>query len=334
MTASSHILFSYSFGADGKSVKLDNQKVSEELKNEGLAWVHLDANNKSTKKWLEREVNYLDHLIIDALIAEETRPRVMEFDNGLLIILRGVNLNQSSEPEDMVSIRMWVDKYRIITLQRRNMKAVSDIRAQIDSGKTIKNSGEFLYNLLYQILAVTSPFLYALGEKVDDLEEKIMTTHNVVFREEVLKIRTQSTVFKRYLSPQREAIAKLRICDHEWIDDWAKRHFQEHLDHITLMIEEVDEVRDRSQILHDELFHGLTEKLNKSMYNLSLVASIFIPLTFFTSIFSVNIGGVPGVDNSNAFSWMVIAIVATAMLQIIFLKKKYLFRGKSGSTPN
>jgi zinc transporter len=220
---------------------------------------------------------------------------------------------------------MWIDKERIITVQRRDMKAVFDIRDLIASGKTIKNSGEFLYNLLYQILAVTSPFLYSLGEKVDALEEKIMTTHNVSFREEILQIRKQSTVFKRYLGPQREAIAKLRICDHGWIDDWAKRHFQEHLDHITLMIEDIEETRDRSQILHDELFHGLTEKLNKSMYSLSLVASIFIPLTFFTSIFSVNIGGLPGLDSNNAFFWMMATMAAIIMGQILIFKRKNLF---------
>lgn len=325
MTKHNHIFFAYSFSAEGKAVKLTNQQAAEELKNHGLAWVHLDANSKSTKSWLEKEVAYLDHLIIDALIAEETRPRVMEFDDGLLIILRGVNLNKNSEPDDMVSIRMWIDKERIITVQRRDMKAVSDIRDFIESGKTIKNSGEFLYNLLYQILAVTSPFLYALGEKADALEEKIMTTHDISFREEVLQIRTQSTVFKRYLAPQKEAIAKLRICDHEWIDDWARRHFQEHLDQITLMVEEVEETRDRAQILHDELFHSLTEKLNKSMYSLSLVASIFIPLTFFTSIFGVNIGGLPGLDSDNAFFWMMLSMIVMVTAQILIFRKKDLF---------
>jgi len=324
MTQHNHIIFSYAFDAQGKATKLDSEKVSEQLKNEGLAWVHLDANHESTKEWLEREVDYLDHLIIDALIAEETRPRVTEFESGLLIILRGINLDKNAEPEDMVSIRMWIDGDRIITMQRHDMKALFDLRHEIDLGKTIKNSGEFLYNLLFEILAVTAPFLHELGEKVDVLEKKIVTT-DTDFREEVLQIRTQSTVFKRYLMPQREAIAKLRICDHEWINDWAKRHFQEHLDHITMLIEEVDEVRDRSRILHDEIFHGLTEKLNKSMYTLSLIAAVFIPLTFFTSVFSVNIGGLPGIGDPYAFYSMMAAMVIVTVMQIFFLKKKNLF---------
>ena len=319
------VIFAYSFNPEGKAAKLSNKEVAQELENNGLAWVHLDGNSKTVGKWLQSEVSYLDHLIISALTAEETRPRVMEFETGLLIILRGINLNKNSEPEDMVSVRVWVDAERIITIQRREMKSLFDLRDQVEEGKIIKNSAEFIYNLLYQTLFVTSPFLYALGNKVDDLEEKIMTTHDVIFREEVLQIRTKLTTFKRYLAPQREAIAKLRICEQSWISGWAKRHFQENLDQITMLIEEVEETRDRAQILHDEIFHGLSEKMNKSMYVLSLVTSVFIPLTFFTSIFSVNIGGLPGLENSFAFWSMTIAMFVMAGAQVLLFKKKKLF---------
>lgn len=319
------VIFAYSFDREGKSTKLNNKQVADELRNDGLSWVHLDMNNLGTQKWLQQKVGYLDHLIIDALTAEETRPRVMEFDSGLLIILRGVNLNKDSEPEDMVSIRVWVDAARIITIQRRDLKSLFDLRDQIAEGKSIKNSGAFLYNLLYQTLFATSPFLYGLGDKVDDLEEKIMTTHDIGFREEVLQIRTRLTTFKRYLTPQKEAIAKLRLCEQAWIDDWAKRHFQENLDQITMMIEEVDETRDRAKILHDEIFHGLSEKQSRSMYILSLVSSIFIPLTFFTSIFSVNIGGLPGLDGNLSFWWMMITMFILAVFQVIIFKRKRFF---------
>ena len=322
-----HILFSYAFDGEGKAQKLDDQKVSEELKNQGLSWVHLDATKKSTKTWLQREVSYLDHLIIDALLVEETRPRIIKFESGLLIILRGINLDKKAEPEDMVSIRMWIDEERIITIQRRDMKAIFDIKSHIESGKKIQNSAEFLYNLLYEILNVTSPFLYSLGEKIDVLEEKIMTTHDAKLRENILQARTQSTIFKRYLAPQKEVISKLCNIEQKWINDWARRHFQENLDHITHMIEEIDETRDRSQILHDELANALGEKLNKNMYTLSIITVIFMPLTFITGIFGMNIDGVPGVGNndSNAFIFCVIGMLIVALLQLFFFKKRNLF---------
>jgi zinc transporter len=325
MNKQKHIIFSYAFDSSGKATKLNNEQVALELKNENLAWVHLDGNYNTTKQWLKREVDYLDHIIIDALIAEETRPRIMEFDNGLLIILRAVNLNQNSEPDDMVSIRMWIDSERIITIQRRNMKAVFDIQQNIDGGKEIKNSAEFLYNLLYQILFVTSPFLYAFNEKLDELEDKIMSTHDIELREEILQIRTQSAIFKRYLIPQREVISKLRICDRSWIDDWARRHFQENFDQITHMVEEIESASSRSQILHDELANALSEKLNRNLYKLSLITVIFMPLTFITGLFGMNVGGIPAAENQFGFYICTAAMMIVATIQILFFKKSKWF---------
>ena len=325
MSKKNPILFSYIFDKEGKASALDPKMVATELKNEGLTWVHLDATNPQAHNWIRKEVDYLDHLIIDALTAEETRPRVTEFADGLLIILRGVNLSQNNDPEEMVSVRAWIDGDRIISLQRRDMKAIFDVKDSIEQGRSIKTASEFLYNLIYQIITVTSPFVYDLGDQIDVLEDKMLDSHDTSFRKKILEIRKKATISKRYLAPQKEAIAKLRICQYDWIDDWSKRHFQENLDQITILIEEIDEVRDRSHILSDELFSALTEKLNRSMFGLSLVASIFIPLTFFTSIFSVNIGGLPGLGNDEAFMWMIFAMAFLTLVQLIIFKYKQMF---------
>ncbi len=322
MSKNSPVLFSYNFDGEGSSSKVSSEAISKEIENEGLTWAHINAGNKNAAEWLQKEVGYLDHLIIDALLALETRPRVMEFPKGLLIILRAVNLNKNAEPQDMVSLRMWIDDKRIITLQRRDVKAVYEITETLDGGKKIKSSGEFLYNMIYHILSKTSPFLYAMNEKIDELEDKVMTTHDMKFREEILQTRIQSAVFKRYLMPQREVIAKLRASDQSWINTWTKRHFQENLDQITHLIDEADEAANRSQILHDELANAMTERLNKSMYKLSMISIIFMPLTFITGLFGMNVGGIPGADNSAAFYICAAVMLLTILVHLIFLKTK------------
>lgn len=319
--ADNHIIFSYSFDNQGKAVKIDSQMVAKELESENLSWVHLDANSDSTKSWLEKEATYLDHLIIDALIAEETRPRIVEFDNGILIILRSVNLNKGAEAEDMVSLRIWIDSCRIITIQRRDMKAVFTIAEKIESGKLIKSAGEFLYNLLYESLSDTASFIYGISEALDILEAKVTSTHDIKFREQIIQARSQSAVFKRYLLPQKEVIKKLQTVEHQWITEWARRHFQENYDNITRMIEEAEEARDRSQILHDELSNALTEKLNRSMYKLSIVTSIFMPLSFVTGIFGMNIGGVPGINYPEAFNLCMFGMLLVFLFQVLFFKR-------------
>lgn len=323
MDKKSPIIFAYNFDNHGKASGLTNDEIaSVEIQNEGLAWVHLDATNPFAKGWLENSVGYLDHLIIDALLAQETRSRIIEFDEGLLIILRAVNLNKNSEPDDMVSLRIWIDCDRIITIQRRDVKSVYEIAQKITEGKTIKSSGEFLYNLIYEILITISPFIYDMNERIDDIEEKIMTTHDMIFREKIMQLRTQSAVFKRYLSPQKEVIAKLQKIEHSWIDDWAKRHFQETFNQITHLVEELDEASNRSQILHDELANAMSETMNKSMYKLSMISIIFMPLTFITGLFGMNIGGIPGAENSASFYIYTFLMMMLALIYLLILKLK------------
>ena len=117
MNKSTAIIHACSIPGDGTSKALKDTEISAVLQDEQLAWVHLDVRQEESREWLKREISYLDQIIIDALLAEETRPRVLEFKNGLLLILRGVNLNEDALPEDMVSIRIWVDPYRIISIQ-------------------------------------------------------------------------------------------------------------------------------------------------------------------------------------------------------------------------
>ena len=89
--------------------------------------------------------------MLDALFASGTRPRVLEVGEGLLVNLRGVNLNADADPEDMVSIRMWIDKSRIITIERRKVRAVRDISLRIQNKKSPKNYGDFLCLLLNRL---------------------------------------------------------------------------------------------------------------------------------------------------------------------------------------
>ncbi len=319
----SHIFFSYSFDDEGKAHKLQNKEVAQELESKALSWVHLDVNDSESKKWLEREVSYLDHLIIDALFAEETRPRVIEFDNGLLVILRGINLNQDQDLENMVSLRLWIDESRIISIQRHNFSAAFEIAQKLEQGKKIKNSGEFLYNLIYEILTLVSPAITRLGDRMDEVEEKVLgNEYDNDLREAIINLRKQATVFKRYMAPQRDVLAHLKVSDGEWINDWARRHFQENHDQVSRIIEELDETRERSQIVHDELSNSITDGVNKSMFKISLIASVFMPLSFFAGLMGMNVGGIPGGSNPSGF------YISLFFMMVFLVGAVWLFRRK------
>jgi zinc transporter len=315
------ILFSYAFDGKGGGTPLEGQAVSDTIKADALAWVHMDATHPGTRSWLEREMTYLDPFIIEALLAEETRPRMAQVGDGVLLILRGVNLNENADPEDMVSIRLWVDAHRIISLRKRKLKAAQDLRDRLQVRKGPKDAGQFVSMLASRLFERMEPVLGALDDATDQIEEKILEEVQSNLRESIVDIRKQAILFRRYMSPQRDAIGQLRMADLPWLNESHKRHLQEAHNHVTRYVEDLDAIRERAQIVKDELANHLADRLNKNMYVLSVIAAIFLPLGFLTGLFGINVGGMPGVDDANAF-WAVTGLmVVLVVIEVIVFKR-------------
>lgn len=307
MSDTSGVIYAAEIMGDGYGRLLHGAEISKVIKDDALAWVHLDANNPASREWLQSEITYLDSIIIDALLAEETRPRIVEFESGALLILRGVNLNENARTEDMVSIRIWVDAHRIISIQRRSLKAIRDIQEKLEQGKGPKGSADFVSTLAGRLFERMEPIFADLTDQLDDIEERVMEEPDKEERGEIIDIRKKAIIFKRYVSPQKDIIAHLRASEIPWMSSLHKRQLQESLDRLTRYVEDLDAIRERSQIIKDELSNALADKMNKNMYVLSVIAAIFLPLGFLTGLFGINVGGMPGVENGAAF-WIVCAV--------------------------
>ncbi len=318
---SDHVLLSYTF-VDGRAEVIAGDEIAKQVKStDHLTWLHMDANHPDTKSWLMQEARYLDPFIVDALLADETRPRMTQVGDGVLLILRGVNLNEDANPEDMVSIRLWVDQYRIISIRRRRLKAIWDIDEKIKSGKVPKNAGHFVCMLISRLFERMDPVLSELDELTDDVEEQVLENADTSLRESIVNVRKQAIMYRRYMAPQKDAIGQLRVSDVEWLEDAYRRQLQESHNHVTRYVEDLDAIRERAQIVKDELANILSDRLNKNMYVLSVVAAIFLPLGFLTGLLGINVGGIPGADNTEAFGIFCGILAAVVAAQVYIFKK-------------
>ena len=320
------ILYAYEFdGQGGGEVISYTKEASLKIEQDELAWVHLDVNNPETKEWLEKELSYLDPFVVSALIAEETRPRITEINDGALIILRGVNLNENANPEDMVSIRLWVDSHRIISVERRSLKAAHEISEKIKKGSGPTDAGRFITMLITLLFERMEPVISELDDRTDHIEEQILDSADMTLRENIIDIRKKAIILRRYMAPQKDAIGQLRLSEQIWIKPEYKRHLQENYDRILRYVEDLDAIRERAQIVKDELANILSDRLNKNMYVLSVIAAIFLPLGFLTGLLGVNVGGIPGADNIDAFWIFCVILIVLVVVQIAFFKKQKWF---------
>ena len=317
------VLFFYSLDGLGGEVELHDGAVSRLLIDDQFAWAHLNADHPDTAAWLRREVGDLNEVVGNAVLANETRPSILPV-GGILLIHRAVNLNENASPEDMVSIRLWSDPHRIISLQRRKLKAVGDLAANIEAGQGPVDSAGFITTLIGLLFARMSPAVTSLGEEMDDIEEDVLDGSANALREQIVSIRKKAIIFKRYMAPQRDLITHLLEAKIDWFAEHNHHHMIDAHDNITRFVEELDSVRERSQVVSDEVTNMLTKRLNKNMFALLVVATIFLPLGFLTGLLGINIGGLTGVENPQEFLVFcgVLALVL-GLLAMIFRKMSW-----------
>ena len=308
----------------GGAIELSYEELNNVNTNGKILWAHFDYSSPEAIEWITNKSG-IDSIAIDALLTQETRPRTTILNDSLLIALRGVNLNKNSKPEDMVSIRLFISTDLIISTRKRDILSVVEIIDILKKGVGPKSSSEFLTELTYRITARMEDVINQIEDRTHFLEENLMDSADLKFRNEILSIRRETIILRRYLSPQKEALNKLYNDKITWINEYERIELRETNDQLIRHIEELDTIRDKVSLIQEELSNTLSDQMNKKMYILSIISAIFLPLTFLTGLLGINIGGIPGANNDNAFYiFSIILVMVTSAQFLLFKKKKWL----------
>ena len=311
----------YQLDGNGSGTQLSEQNFSSRPDASRPVWVHLNAKSPGTRHWLETAAELPDDTLVDALLAEDTRPRLNRRPEGLLLILRGVNLNENAEPEDMVSIRIWIEAQRLISVQLRNLRGVTDMRANIEAGEGPLDMGDLLTILIEGSIARLTPVMGELADGIDELEDRILQMDLKGIREQIVSTRRRAIIFNRFLAPQKEIVQQLTETAPPWLDGSCVLRLQEAQNDMTRFVEDLTALRERSHSIQNEVANILAERLNRNTYVFSLIASIFLPLGFLTGLLGINVPGIPGADDPEAFVIFCGILVAVVAVQVAVFKK-------------
>ena len=311
---------------DGKggAKDLDPKAVDAWNPGDGVLWVHLDVNEPSASDWLEQQTD-LPQFVIDALLAGESRPWTTVEDESLLANLRGVNTNPGSDPEDMVSVRVWIDANRILSSRRRRLLSVLDIVDLLRQGQGPRNPSECFAMLVERLSERIGEFVDNIELRIDDFEQNLDVTDLATLRRSLSETRREIASVRRFLSPQRDALDRMNRRRPAILSDDDAIDLLQEADRITRFLEDLDLARERVVVLQEELLAQLAQQQNSRMYVLSIVAAVFLPLTFVTGMLGMNVGGLPGLESPLGFYYSVVIMVAAAVALLLYFRwKKWL----------
>ncbi|MCA8943909.1 MAG: zinc transporter ZntB [Planctomycetes bacterium] len=296
--------------------------VDESASEDAPYWEHFRIESGAEDELVERAK--IDAPIAEYLLVDNARPRASAFEKGILVVLRGANFNAGADPEDMVSIRAWLEPGRLVTVSPRRVFTVEDIRGGLMRGAGPSSPSGVLVSLADGIVDRMVTVIDDYEERTDALfamtpEEREQSR---TLQDDIVLLRSGAALLRRHLTPQRDAILQLaREAKGAMFSEVETLELREVADRTIRFVEELDSVRERATVLQDEIKFVAAERMNRNMYVLSIVAAIFLPLSLFTGLLGINVGGIPGTESPDAFWIVTVGLLLLVPFEIWFLRR-------------
>jgi zinc transporter len=289
-----------------------------------LVWVHLTTNEIEAQTWLRDEAK-LQGYVIDALTATETRPRCEGFDDGALLNLRGRSDEAMTSADPLASLRIWAVSGRVFSVTRKRLCAVGAVEKEVEAGR-IRDPGDLIAAFATAITTDLDPQVADLGDLLDDCEEQLDAHRVFELRRVVTQVRVASIGYRRFLNPQRGAIEKLATLPCDWLADDDRQHLNAAADRAARMAEELEAIRERSSLMHEALTDLRAEQIDSRALVISIVAMVFLPLTFLTGLYGMNVAGLPYAQAPWAFDAIAGICVAVSVGVVGYFLRAHWFQ--------
>lgn len=296
---------------------------------EEVLWLHMCRTVPGVREWLMQTLA-IPEPTAELLTSDATRPRAFREGDALVATLRGINFNPGAEPEDMVSMQVWCDGRRVVSLRRVSLQTPRDTRKELDEKRGPVDAGSLITSLTEHLIERMGRSILDINTAIDELEEREAACADQEMLSEITRIRRECLALKRYMSPQHEALESISRDAPAWFEDHDRREIAESIDRLRRYIEDLDISKESALVLQDDVRARMLERNARTQYQLTIVASIFLPLTFLTGLLGMNVEGIPDARDPQAFAKVVALCVAIVLGQVLLFRRlKWL--GKRGS---
>ena len=294
--------------------------------NEQVTWININGlNNIEDIEKLGTHYN-LHPLTLEDIVNTSQRPKLEEFQNYIFIVFKMLYFKDNDDLQ-YEHLSMVVGPDYVLTFQESDGDVFDDLRERIAAAKgRIRAQGAdyLMYAILDAIVDNYFTVIEAIGDKIEDLEASIFETQNddsttpsqiQQLKQEVLKIR-------RSIFPLREVINRLEKSDNLIINEKSQSYIRDLYDHIIQVNESIDLYREMVWSLMDMYMTIISNKMNEVMKVLTIIATIFIPLTFIAGLYGMNFSYIPELQYRHGYFVLLGVMFALFILMLIYFRRK------------
>ncbi len=262
------------------------------LESDSVAW--LDVQGLGSEAVLRQmgDVFHLHPLVLEDVVNVPQRPKVEPYDHQIVIIARMVVLKQDELGFESEQVSFVLGQGYLLTVQEEpHVDCFDPVRDRIRYNRGLireKKSDYLAYSLLDAIVDGFFPILEAYGEYIEDLEDEVIFRPTRQTVQKIYQVRRDLMTLRRSIWPQRNAINGLMREDSELISDEVRVYLHDCYDHAVQVLDIVETYRELTSTLMDVYLSSVSNRMNEVMKTLTVISSIFIPLTFIAGVYGMN----------------------------------------------
>ena len=270
----------------------------------------------------------IHHLFLEDILNTAQRPKMEDLEDGLFIVMKAFTLSGDDQTTAGERISFILGKNYVISLQEGNADIFEPVRSRLRSGKgRIRSLGPdyLLYALMDTVVDHYFSVLEALGERIEVLEDELLTDHAQETLPRTHRLRRELLFFKKMVWPLREVISAMQRSETGLIRQTTQFYIRDLYDHIIQVVDTLENYRELASGLLEIYLSSVSNRMNEVMKVLTIIATIFIPVTFIAGVYGMNFEFMPELKWrwGYALVWGVMIAMIVTMLGY-FRKKKWL----------
>jgi zinc transporter len=311
----SGLIWGFLFGRTPKSILINSRDAAEWLStqpasdNTEFLWLHFNLSNTASEKWMVEHAGVADEFS-EALHDGSRSTRIELADNTLIAVVNDVLHNFSFESADIATLWLSVTQRVVVSTRRTPLKSIERLRQAVTAGDTIRSSVELLIHLFRDQADVLVNIVREAVARVDKVEDNLLAGRLTQRRADLGALHRVLVRLQRLLVPEPAALFRLLQRPPEWMAEQDLQELRQSTEEFSVVLNDMTSLQERIKLLQEEIAAQVNEENNRSLYVLTIVTVLALPINIIAGLLGMNVGGVPLAQHESGF-WIVVGIVAT-----------------------
>ncbi|HUV36756.1 MAG TPA: magnesium/cobalt transporter CorA [Patescibacteria group bacterium] len=267
-------------------------------------------------------------LVLEDIVGVGQRPKMEDFEAYLFFIVRMLSYNEAQGNIESEQISLILGRNFVISFQEHEGDVLDPVRERLRGrkGRIMKQGADYLaYALLDVIIDNYFSILEKVGDRVEVMDDEIVENPTPETLAEIRRLKREMIHLRKSVWPLREVVSALERTETELIADSTEIYLRDVYDHTIQVIDTIEALRDMISGILDIYLSSLSNRMNEVMKVLTIIATIFIPLTFIAGIYGMNFEHMPELKFHWSYPtiWVIIVVVGITMLAY-FRRKRWL----------